>query len=94
MRVEFGEKNALFEPIHGSFPKAKGKDIANPLASILSAAWMVEYLGEPEIRDVIFKATDEVINEGKFVTYDIGGNAKTSEMSNAIAKRSAELLKK
>jgi isocitrate dehydrogenase len=55
---------------------------------------MVEYLGEPEIKDAIFKATEEIINEGKFVTYDIGGNAKTSEMSNAIAKRAAELLKK
>jgi isocitrate dehydrogenase len=55
---------------------------------------MAEYLGEPEIKDAIFKATDEVINEGKFVTYDIGGNAKTSEMADAIAKRSSELLKK
>jgi isocitrate dehydrogenase len=55
---------------------------------------MTEYLGEPEIKDAIFKATDEIINDGKFVTYDIGGNAKTSEMSDKIAKRSAELLKK
>jgi isocitrate dehydrogenase len=89
-----GDNYAMFEPAHGSAPKYKGLDKVNPTAAILSAAWMVEYLGEPEIRDVIFKATDEVINEGKFVTYDIGGNAKTSEMSNAIAKRSAELLKK
>ena len=40
-----GEKNALFEPIHGSFPQATGKDIANPLASILSAAMLLEHLG-------------------------------------------------
>jgi len=92
--ANIGDDFAMFEPAHGSAPKYKGMDKVNPTAAILSAAWMVEYLGEPEIRDVIFKATDEVINEGKFVTYDIGGNAKTSEMSDAIAKRSAELLKK
>jgi len=46
----------------------------------LRGAWMVEYLGEPEIRNAIFDATEQVINEGKYVTYDIGGNAKTSEI--------------
>jgi isocitrate dehydrogenase len=84
----------MFEPAHGSAPKYKGMNKVNPTAAILSGAWMVEYLGEPEIKDVIFKATEEIINDGKFVTYDIGGNAKTSEMSDAIAKRAAELLKK
>jgi isocitrate dehydrogenase len=84
----------MFEPAHGSAPKYKGMDKVNPTAAVLSGAWMAEYLGEPQIKDVIFKATDEVINEGKFVTYDIGGSAKTSEMSGAIAKRAAELLKK
>jgi len=69
-------------------------DKVSPTAAILSGAGMVEYLSEAEIKDVIVKATEEVINEGKFVTYDIGGNAKTSEMADAIAKRSAELLKK
>ena len=83
---------AMFEPAHGSAPKYKGMDKVNPTAAILSGAWMVEYLGEPEIKNAIFKATDEVINEGKFVTYDIGGNAKTSEMSDAIAKRSAKRI--
>jgi len=92
--ANLGDNYAMFEPAHGSAPKYKGLDKVNPTAAILSGAWMVEYLGEPEIRDVIFKATNEVINEGKFVTYDIGGNAKTSEMADAIAKRSAELLKK
>jgi isocitrate dehydrogenase (NAD+) len=92
--ANLGEKYAMFEPAHGSAPKYKGMDKVNPTAAILSGAWMVEYLGEPQIKDAVFKATEEVINEGKFVTYDIGGNAKTSEMSDAIAKRSAQLLKK
>jgi len=92
--ANMGDNYAMFEPAHGSAPKYKGMDKVNPTAAILSGAWMTEYLDEPEIKNAIFKATDEVINEGKFVTYDIGGNAKLSEMANAIAKRSAELLKK
>ena len=84
----------MFEPAHGSAPKYKGMDKVNPTAAILSGAWMAEYIGEPEIRDAVFAATEEVINEGKFVTYDIGGNAKTSEMGNAIAKLAKEKLGK
>jgi isocitrate dehydrogenase len=84
----------MFEPAHGSAPKYKGMNKVNPTAAILSGAWMAEYLGEPEIRDAVFAATEDVINEGKYVTYDIGGNAKTSEMADAIAKLSKEKLGK
>ena len=84
----------MFEPAHGSAPKYKGMDKVNPTAAILSGAWMVEYLGEPEIRNAIFVATEQVINEGKYVTYDIGGNAKTSQMADAIAKIARDKLKK
>jgi len=54
---------------------------------------MAEYLGEPEIKNAVFEATKQVINEGKFVTYDIGGNAKTSQMTDAIANIAKEKLK-
>ena len=54
----------------------------------------VEYLGEPEIRNAIFEATEQVINEGKYVTYDIGGNAKTSQMADAIAQLAKKILAK
>jgi len=91
--ANIGDSYAMFEPAHGSAPKYKGMDKVNPTASILSGAWMAEYLGEPEIKDAIFKATENVINEGKYVTYDIGGNAKTSEMADAIAKLSGSYLK-
>ncbi len=91
--ANIGDTYAMFEPAHGSAPKYKGMDKVNPTASILSGAWMAEYLGEPEIKDAIFKATENVINEGKYVTYDIGGNAKTSEMADAIAKLSSSYLK-
>jgi len=55
---------------------------------------MVEYLEEPKIRNAIFDSTEQVINEGKYVTYDIGGNAKTSEMANAVAELAKEKLRK
>jgi len=92
--ANMGDNYAMFEPAHGSAPKYKGMDKVNPTATILSGGWMAEYLGEPEIRDAVFAATDDVINEGKYVTYDIGGNAKTSEMADAIAKIAAEKLRK
>ncbi len=92
--ANLGDSYAMFEPAHGSAPKYKGMDKVNPTAAILSGAWMVEYLGEPEIRNAIFDATEQVINEGKYVTYDIGGNAKTSQMADAIAQLSKKILQK
>jgi len=92
--ANIGDSYAMFEPAHGSAPKYKGMDKVNPTAAILSGAWMVEYLGEPEIRNAIFDATEQVINEGKYVTYDIGGNAKTSQMADAIAQLSKKILQK
>ena len=85
--ANIGDDYAMFEPAHGSTPKYKGQDKVNPTATILSGAWMLDYLGEKEKRDAIFEATNEVIAKGKDVTYDLGGNAKTSRMAAAIASR-------
>lgn len=82
-----GDKYAMFEPAHGSAPKYKGMNKVNPVATVLSGAWMVEYLGEEDIAKAIFDATDQVINEGKYLTYDLGGNASTSSMAEQIAMR-------
>ncbi|WP_103327751.1 3-isopropylmalate dehydrogenase [Bacteroidetes bacterium endosymbiont of Geopemphigus sp.] len=60
-----GEKNALFEPVHGSYPQAAGKNIANPLACILSAAMMLDYLGLSAEARAVRKAVDYSINHGK-----------------------------
>jgi isocitrate dehydrogenase (NAD+) len=90
----YGEKYAMFEPAHGSAPKYAGQNKVNPVASVLSGAWMVEYLGEKTISDAIFKATEDVINESKYVTYDLGGNASLSQMADQIASRAGQLLKK
>ena len=65
-----GAKTALFEPIHGSYPQAAGKDIANPLGSILSAAMMLDHLGLFEEARVIREAVAWTLSNG-FVTKDI-----------------------
>ena len=90
----YGDKYAMFEPAHGSAPKYAGQNKVNPVATVLSGAWMVEYLGEKQISDAIFKATEVVINEGKHVTYDLGGSASMSQMADQIALRAGKLLKK
>lgn len=90
--ANLGDRYAMFEPAHGSSPKYKGMNKVNPTATILSGAWMLAYLGEKDIADAIFKAAEEVIEEGKYVTYDLGGNAGTREMSEAIAKRAMKIL--
>ncbi len=92
--ANLGDRYAMFEPAHGSAPKYKGLNKVNPTAAILSGAWMVEYLGEPEIRNAVFAATEQVINEGKYVTYDIGGSAGTKEMADTIAQLAKSKLKK
>jgi isocitrate dehydrogenase len=90
--ANFGDDYAMFEPAHGSAPQYKGKDKVNPTATVLAGAWMLEYLGEKKQADAIFKATREVIAEGKRVTYDLGGNARLSEMAEAIADRARQSL--
>ncbi len=69
----YGDSYAMFEPAHGSAPKYAGQNKVNPVATILSGAWMAEYLGEKHISDAIFKGTEQIINENEFVTYDLGG---------------------
>jgi isocitrate dehydrogenase (NAD+) len=90
----YGDDYAMFEPAHGSAPKYAGQDKVNPVATVLSGAWMVDYLGERDICKAIFKATEDVINENKYVTYDLGGKASLSQMSDQIAARAAKFLKK
>ncbi|MEQ6123267.1 3-isopropylmalate dehydrogenase [Pseudotenacibaculum sp. MALMAid0570] len=81
-----GKESALFEPIHGSFPQAKGKDIANPLASILSAAMMLEHLGLHEAAQAIDDAVQKSLELG-FTTEDINSvnPFSTSKVGDFIA---------
>ena len=84
--ANIGDDYAMFEPAHGSVPKYAGQDKVNPVATVLAGAWMLDYLGEKEQAKAIFNATEKVITEGKYLTYDLGGNAKMSEMTDAIVR--------
>ncbi len=82
-----GEKLAVFEPTHGSAPKYAGQYKVNPIATILAAKMMLEWLGELEKAEQVEKAVAEVIKEGKVRTYDMGGSNSTIEMAKAIAEK-------
>jgi isocitrate/isopropylmalate dehydrogenase len=82
-----GEKLAVFEPTHGSAPKYAGMYKVNPLATILAAKMMLEWLGEKETAQRIEDAVATVIAEGRVRTYDMGGSATTLDMARAVAER-------
>lgn len=85
--ASLGNKISLYEPIHGSYPQAAGKNIANPMATILSAAMMLEYsFGLLEESAAITNAVERAMNEG-FVTEDINkGTYTTSQVGDKIAE--------
>jgi 3-isopropylmalate dehydrogenase len=84
-----GTKLAVFEPTHGSAPKYAGQYKVNPLATILAAKMMLEWLGEKEMAAQLEKAVADVIAEGRVRTYDMGGTATTLEMASAVAAKLA-----
>jgi len=92
--ANMGDSFAMFEAAHGSAPSIAGQNKANPTASILAGAWMAEYLGESDIKNAIFSATEQVINENKATTSDIGGNAGTTQMTDAIVVYAKQKLRK
>ena len=84
-----GSKVSLYEPIHGSFPQAKGKGIANPIATILSAVMMLEDLGETVAGKAIRVAVDKVVAEG-FLTSDL--NSINPHSTTEVGRRIAEMI--
>jgi isocitrate/isopropylmalate dehydrogenase len=82
-----GQDLAVFEPTHGSAPKHAGKYKANPIATILAAKMMLDWLGEKDKAARVERATADVIEEGRIRTYDMGGSASTLDMGKAIAAR-------
>jgi tartrate dehydrogenase/decarboxylase/D-malate dehydrogenase len=75
---------SMFEPIHGSAPKYKGKGVSNPIATIWAGAMLLESIGEKSASEKVINAIETVLREGQVRTYDLGGNAKTSEVGDAI----------
>jgi len=82
--ANIGEKEAMFEAVHGSAPKYTGMGVANPTAFILAAAMMLRHLGESEAAARIETAVDSVIAQGSTVTKDLGGTASTDEYADAL----------
>ena len=73
--------------VHGSAPDIEGKGIANPLASIRSAALMLRHLGYTQGADRLDYAVDQVIREGQFLTPDLKGKSTTNEVLEAVLRK-------
>jgi tartrate dehydrogenase/decarboxylase/D-malate dehydrogenase len=78
---------SMFEPVHGSAPDIAGKGIVNPLATILSAGMMLDYLELEDAARDVERAVAEVLAEGKTRTPDLGGSSSTDEVAAAVLER-------
>ena len=90
--AEIGEEHALFQPSHGTAPQIAGKNVASPFATVLSAAMMLDWLGDrhsdPECLDAavaLENAVAQLLRDGEVRTPDIGGEASTTDVAHAVA---------
>ena len=77
---------SMFEPVHGSAPDIAGKGIANPIAQIWSLALLLGHQGRKDLEHLIVQAISKVLEEGVVKTADIGGQATTAQMGDAICQ--------
>jgi 3-isopropylmalate dehydrogenase len=87
--ADIGEKHAVFQPSHGTAPDIAGKGIANPVATILSAAMMLDWLPGDEVRAagrMLHRAVETVLADSANRTPDVGGALSTSELGGKIAE--------
>jgi 3-isopropylmalate dehydrogenase len=80
-----GDRYALFEPSHGSAPKYAGQYKVNPMAMLISARMMLEWLGEDGAAARLEAAIAKTLEAGRVRTYDLGGEASTLEMAKEVA---------
>ena len=85
--ANIGEKLGVFEPTHGSAPKYAGQNKVNPIATILAAKMMLDWLGEDKKAAALEAAVAAVIKKQKVGTYDMGGNSTTTEVARAIVDK-------
>jgi isopropylmalate/isohomocitrate dehydrogenase-like protein len=84
--ANIGDTYGMFEPVHGSAPKYTGMNRVNPIAMIMAAAMMLNYLGEKQAAVKIETAVLNVLSKGKVRTADLGGTATTTQMAETIAQ--------
>jgi len=87
--ANIGETYAVFEAVHGSAPLIAGKNIANPLAMIISGVEMLKYLGFTEEAQRVERGIEHVLKQRDHITSDLGGNSGTQEMAAAIIEAMA-----
>ncbi len=87
--ANLGDKYAVFEPTHGSAPKYAGQYKVNPLAMLLTAKMMLDWLKEADMATRLESAVAKVIKDGKVRTYDMGGKNTTLEVAKEVAKYAA-----
>lgn len=85
--ANYGDSFIMAEPVHGSAPDISGKNIANPIACIRSAAILLDFNGESARARAIYDACDQVISEGKVLTPDLGGSSSTDEVTEEIIRK-------
>jgi 3-isopropylmalate dehydrogenase len=78
---------SMFEPIHGSAPKYKGMNRANPLATIWAGAMLLDEIGQPKAAEQVVSAIEKVLKEGKVKTKDLGGSNTCSDMGDAVVRK-------
>ncbi|KAJ1949406.1 homoisocitrate dehydrogenase [Linderina macrospora] len=81
-----GDSFVVGEPVHGSAPDIAGKNIANPIAAIRSAAMLLERTGYGSAALAIYRAVDKVLEAGQIKTPDLGGKSTTNEVTDTICK--------
>lgn len=82
-----GDCFAIGEPCHGSAPDIEGKGVANPVATLRSVGLMLEFLGEEDAAAKIYAAVDGNLEEGRLLSPDMGGKARTDEVVDDVLKR-------
>jgi isocitrate dehydrogenase (NAD+) len=82
--ANLGERDAVFEAVHGTAPDLVGKGKANPTALMQSAALMMAHVGEREASRRLQSAIEKVYAEGRHLTIDVGGTASTAEFTDAV----------
>ncbi|WP_224336200.1 3-isopropylmalate dehydrogenase [Haloprofundus halobius] len=81
-----GPERALFEPVHGTAPDIAGEGVANPAATLFSAAMLLDHLGHVEAGENVQAAVERVLEDGPR-TPDLGGDASTEDVTSAVVER-------